>query len=281
VSGFLKPDKTRSVSVAGVTLTIHEKIIPDGMRAAKDVASWCKRGQPMKPCGKLNDGSGRPRGICVHNTPDLKVATGTNAAEQYSRATYNGNMAGVIVHYYIWRDEIWQLLRLNERGWHATDGKSRRGAHRAGQQIGGNLDTIAIEAIGKDQKTEDTTALLCAWLCQEYGLDPAKDIYQHNYFYPAKNCPAYIRPHWAQFLAQVSGYAAVREKEKPADEATEQLADAIEHTVKAGDTLWALAVHYLGSGHKWPIIQEANDGIDPTKLRIGMKLAIPKSEGRK
>jgi len=48
-----------------------------------------------------------------------------------------------------------------------------------------------------------------------------------------------------------------------------------EHVIQEGDTLWALAVKYLGSGHKWPEIQKLNDSIDPGKLRNGMTLLIP------
>jgi LysM repeat protein len=48
------------------------------------------------------------------------------------------------------------------------------------------------------------------------------------------------------------------------------------HTVKAGDTLWALASRYLGSGYRWPEIQKLNGGIDPRKLQLGMVLKIPR-----
>ena len=70
----------------------------------------------MKPCAKLNNGTGKPKGITVHNTGDIKVTSGTSAAEQYTRATFNGNMSGVVVHFYVWDDEIWQNLREDERG---------------------------------------------------------------------------------------------------------------------------------------------------------------------
>ena len=93
---FLKPDK---IITTDNGLTIKQKIIPDNMLAPKDVASWIRKGQKMKPCAKLNNGTGKPRGICVHNTGDVRVASGTNAAEQYTRATYNGNMSGMVVHF--------------------------------------------------------------------------------------------------------------------------------------------------------------------------------------
>ena len=47
------------------------------------------------------------------------------------------------------------------------------------------------------------------------------------------------------------------------------------HVVKKGDTLWALAVRYLGSGYRWKEIQALNGGIDERKLRIGMTLKLP------
>jgi len=256
-----------TLAVGGKMLTVKQKIIPDSLRAEKDVASYVKKGQPLKPCAKLSDGTGKPRGVCVHNTPDIKVATGTNAAEQYSRATYNGNMRGVVVHYYVWKNEIWQLLRLDERGWHAADGKSRRAGRRPGQRIGGNLDTIAIEAIGPSKATEDTTALLCAWLCREFKLDPALDIWQH-WDFSGKDCPLYIRPHWKQFLEAVAGYYA------PAPE-------EILHIVKSdAETLWALAVKYLGTGARWQEIQDFNGGLDPRSLHIGMTIKIPGKEAK-
>jgi len=203
MASFLKPDKTIALTVGGKTLTVNQKIIPDDLRASKDVASYVRKGQPMKPCAPFS--TGKPLGICVHNTNMIKVAAGTNAAEQYTRATYNENMLGVVVHYYVWRDEIWQLLRLDERGWHAGDGSKRRAGRRPGQTVNGNRDTIAIEAIGPDAATTDTTALLCAWLCRELRLDPALDIWQH-FDFSGKNCPEYIRPRWGQFIAAVQGY---------------------------------------------------------------------------
>lgn len=201
---FLVPDKKITTPNG---LVINQKIIPESLKATKNVASWCKKGQSMKPCKKLNDGSGKPKGITVHNTADIKEASGTNDAEQYSRATYNGNMSGVVVHYYVYDEHIWQLLNDNERGWHATDGSTRRKSQRKdGSTIGGNLDTIAIECIGNRAKSEETTAKLVAYLCDKYNLDPETDVYQHNYFYPSKKCPEYIRPHWSTFLANVKKY---------------------------------------------------------------------------
>lgn len=209
---FLIPDKVRVENIGNVSITINEKIIPDGVRATKDIASWCKKGDLVKPNKKLNDGTGKPKGITIHNTGDVTPAKGTNAAEQYARATYpNGNMSGVVVHFWVNKNHIWQQLKENERGWHAADGSKRRKDHRGGQS-GGNVDTIAIEHIGKDPLTEETGAILTAYLCKKYNLDPMKDVYTHNYWmYGAdkafqgvrKNCPIYILPHWNSYLNRV------------------------------------------------------------------------------
>ena len=199
---FLTPDRVDVRTVGGHVLTVKQRIMPDSYLAPKYVASYVKAGQPMKPCLPLH-GDGQPQGITVHNTEMINVQSGTDAAEQYTRATYNGNMGGVIVHYYVWHSVIWQLLDDTERGWHATDGSTQRLSKDGKTILGGNRDTIAIEAIGPDGETEETTAALTAWLCRKYSLLPTVDVYPHHWFYPAKNCPAYILPHWDAFLKRV------------------------------------------------------------------------------
>lgn len=218
---ILSPDKTVTTTNG---LNIKQKIIPDSLRTTKNVASWCKKGGKMKPCAKLC-GTGKPKGITVHNTNDINTAAGTTAAEQYTRATYNGNMGGVVVHYYVYESDIWQLLDNSEQGWHATDGASRRKSQRGGSDtIGGNVDTIAIECIGNKATSEDTTAKLVAYLCAKHGLNPGTDVYAHKYFYPSKNCPVYILPHWSTFLANVKKYY-------------DALTGAQKEKISAGDTV--------------------------------------------
>lgn len=48
---------------------------------------------------------GKIIGVTVHNTDWISVASGTTPAEQYTRATVNGNMKDVRVHYYV--DNTW------------------------------------------------------------------------------------------------------------------------------------------------------------------------------
>ena len=180
---FLIPDKIRHE----YGLEIKEELIPDGSR--------------LKPNRKLK--GGKVEYITIHNTADIKEAPGTNDAEQYARATLNGNMSGVSVHYYIDETDCWQLLREDEIGYHAADGYNGPG----------NCTSLAIEIImdgsgsAADVGAEDRGALLAAILLHRHGLGIDK-LTTHRNWYPKKYCPAYILPHWDAFAAKVKRYLA-------------------------------------------------------------------------
>mgnify|MGYP002600779820 FL=1 len=157
-------------------------------------------------------------GITVHNTDWISVANGTTPAEQYTRATVNGNMKDVRVHYYVDNTCAWQNLSHSLSGWHAADGSGN-----------GNRRTIAIECImssaynDKDKKSEDNCARLAAALLKKYNLD-INHLYTHTHWLnvrdgksgtldylntaknPYKTCPLYILPHWAEFKKKVQSY---------------------------------------------------------------------------
>lgn len=149
-----------------------------------------------------------PIGITVHNTADL--ANVNDDAEQYTRATYNGNMKSVRVHFYVDDLGAWQNLPLDLSSWHAGDGTTGTG----------NAKTISIECImgdkdaAHDQIAEDNCARLVAYLCHKYGWTTA-NVYTHNHWMglpdkivsgASKNCPVYILPHWSTFLKKVETY---------------------------------------------------------------------------
>lgn len=177
---FLTPDKIRHE----YGLEIKEKLIPDGSK--------------YKPNRKLT--SGRVEYVTIHNTADIDEAEGTNDAEQYARATLNGNMGGVSVHYYIDETDCWQLLREDEMGYHAADGFGP-----------GNGTSLAVEIIMKgdkskdDREAEDRGALLAAILLRKHGLSILR-LKTHRDWYPKKYCPAYILPHWNDFVKRVMDY---------------------------------------------------------------------------
>ena len=52
-------------------------------------------------------------------------------------------------------------------------------------------------------------------------------------------------------------------------------ADCPTYTVKAGETLFSIAAKRLGDGKHWTRIRDANAGIDPSRLKPGMLLAMP------
>jgi N-acetylmuramoyl-L-alanine amidase CwlA len=217
---FLKPDKILTVKVGNSTLTIKQKIIPDGTLSTKYMCEYVKKGQKIKPQAKLSNDTGKPKGITIHNTEMIEVPDGTNPAEQYTRATFpNLNMGGVVVHFWIYKSEIWQQLSEDERGWHAADGSTRRKSQKAdGSLIGGNLDTIALEIIEscEDNETEETAAKLIAYLLDKYDLSPKTDIYTHQYFKPSKSCPYYILPHIDRFVKMVTDfYNEIQATKKP------------------------------------------------------------------
>lgn len=162
--------------------------------------------------------TGKVLGVTIHNTDRIKTAAGTTPAEQYTRATVNGNMKTVRVHYYVDSTCAWQNLPLSLSGWHAADGSGN-----------GNRRTIAIECImngsgdAADKRAEDNAARLAAALLKQYGLGVDR-LYTHTHWLNVRDgkcgtvdqlntmhnsykmCPAYILPHWAAFKQKVARY---------------------------------------------------------------------------
>jgi nucleoid-associated protein YgaU len=58
-------------------------------------------------------------------------------------------------------------------------------------------------------------------------------------------------------------------------------AGAKTYVVKQGDAgFWTVAANAYGNGKYWPIIAEANPGVDPNRLRAGMELVVPELTDR-
>ena len=115
---ILKPDKT--TTLGGVT--VNEYLLTKHNPNKIDMPSVSMEGRII--------------GVTIHNTPWITTAAGTTPAEQYTRATVNGNMRDTRVHYYVDNVCAWQNLPLTLSGWHAADGNGN-----------GNRRTIAIECI--------------------------------------------------------------------------------------------------------------------------------------
>lgn len=151
-----------------------------------------------------------PLGVTIHNTGAITVSSNTTMAEQYTRATVNGNMNDVRVHFYV--DDVcaWQNLPLTLSGWHAADGSGN-----------GNRKTIAIEVIGNSIKAEANAVKLTAYLLNKYNLNVDNNLFTHTHWLNVRDgksgsidylntaynsykmCPIYILPHWTAFKENI------------------------------------------------------------------------------
>lgn len=151
-----------------------------------------------------------PLGVTIHNTGAITVSSNTTMAEQYTRATVNGNMNDVRVHFYV--DDVcaWQNLPLTLSGWHAADGSGN-----------GNRKTIAIEVIGNSTKAEANAIKLTAYLLNKYHLNVDNNLFTHTHWLNVRDgksgsidylntaynsykmCPIYILPHWTTFKENI------------------------------------------------------------------------------
>ena len=202
---FLKPDKI--ININGVIC--KQYIIPNH-----------NINKLALPSVRTVDGVG----ITVHNTPAINAASGTTQSEQYTRATVNGNIPGVFVHFYVCPVEIWQCFPCNWESWHAGSKRNGKGEPEANGSHLGNRATISIEVIGNDPRAEDNAARLIAYIMDTYGYT-SEQIYTHNYWVNIrrgkkagtgedlrtkpdgyKGCPVYIIPHWKTFISKVESY---------------------------------------------------------------------------
>lgn len=152
----------------------------------------------------LPSGEIKVESITIHNTPDLVNVY--DDAEQYTRATYNGNMGDVVVTMYVDDVNGWLNMPLNSPTYHSATTK-------------GNYSSISIECIMDGQtgetneKAEDNCARITAYLLNKFNLD-ISCVTTHKRW-NGKNCPIYILPHWDKFIERVKGHlctSAVVEK---------------------------------------------------------------------
>lgn len=205
-------------------------------------------------------------GVTIHNTDAIKAASGTTMAEQYTRATVNGNMNSVRVHYYVDNVGAWQNLPLTQQGWHAADGNGN-----------GNTRTIAIECImsgkgtAEDKAADDNAARIAADLLKTYGLG-IDCLFTHTHWlnvrdgrkgtvdqlnvmrHPYKMCPLYILPHWQEFKSKVAAYMG--EAAKPA-EPMQQDFEPVQFLVKIVDDDLNIR---SGAGTEFPVVGKVYKG---------------------
>lgn len=72
-------------------------------------------------------------------------------------------------------------------------------------------------------------------------------------------------------------YPGTQTTQKP-EAAPENKPEYITHTMKPGDTLWALASKHLGSGTRWTELAKLNNITDEKKIPVGKVIKIPKEK---
>lgn len=180
----------------------------------------------------------KPVGVTIHNTDQITVASNTTPAEQYTRATVNGHMKDVRVHFYVDEECAWQNLPLTLSGWHAADGNG-----------GGNRKTIAIEIIGSSKKAEENGIKLAAWLLNKYELN-IDHLYTHTYWLNVRDgkkgtldslntqynkykmCPSYILPHWQEFKNKVKEKLNIKDSSPTVAPAVKTSRETLKETPK-------------------------------------------------
>lgn len=176
------------------------------MAAPKIIQSFIPVGKKNRPGYKLT-----AKKVTVHDTAN--PSKGADAAAH--AAYFKGAAAAAIpasVHFVVdggtlngkKAPAIYQLLPLNENGWHCGDGTNGPG----------NRTSIGIEicenADGNRAQAEANAAWLVAKLLKDYGLK-ITDIKQH-YDWSGKNCPNVLRGRpggWAGFLAEVEEHLKI------------------------------------------------------------------------
>ena len=213
--------------------------------------------------------AGKIMGVTIHNTEWISTGTNTTPAEQYTRATVNGNMKDVRVHYYVDHKCAWQNLPLTLSGWHAADGSGN-----------GNRRTIAIECImsgnynENDRASEDNAARLAAELLKTYGLS-IDNLYTHTHWLNVRDgykgsvdylntlkrknvkyCPLYILPHWQAFKAKVAQYLGASVQPSESVQQPQEF-EPVQFLVKIlDDTLNVRS----GAGTEFPVVTQVNKG---------------------
>ena len=244
---FLTPDNT--ISMGGVLVNYYPLTVHNPRKIAMP--------------GKMTKSV---IGVTIHNTDAIRAASGTTMAEQYTRATVNGNMNSVRVHYYVDSVCAWQNLPLTQQGWHAADGNGN-----------GNTRTIAIECImsgkgtAEDKAAEDNAARIAADLLKTYGLG-IDCLFTHTHWlnvrdgrkgtvdqlnvmrHPYKMCPLYILPHWQEFKSKVAAYMG--EAAKPT-EPMQQDFEPVQFLVKIVDDDLNIR---SGAGTEFPVVGKVYKG---------------------
>ena len=215
-----------------------------------------------------------PKGIMVHSTgannPWLKRYVGPDdgllGKNQYNNHWNQPMDREVCVHAFIGKladgtVATYQTLPWDYRGWHCAGS--------------GNDTHISFEICEDDltdaaylDKVYNEAVDLCVYLCELYGLTE-QDIICH--------CEGHdrgIASNHADVLHWWPKHGKNMDTFRADVKALLSNKTCRIHTVVHGDTLWDIAVKYLGNGSRYPEIKSFN-GLKSNVLYSGMKLKIP------
>lgn len=235
-----------------------------------------------------------PKGIMVHST----ATPGVMAAAWFERwnKSYKAGETNrqVSVHAFVDDKEVWQYLPWDQCAWHAA-GKAND-SHIAfeicepkGHKYEGGAKMVNYDVAKNEtyfRAIWQNAVALCAMLCRMYGIR-MENIIGHYEGYKLGIANNHADPgHWMPkhgesmdtFRAAVR--AALECGEAPAfleptpNPAPPVADDYVLYTVKAGDTLWAIARDRLGTGTRYKEIMALN-GLPSDKIRVGQTLRLP------
>lgn len=217
-----------------------------------------------------------PKGIMVHSTgannPWLKRYVGPDdgllGKNQYGNHWNVDHPDGreICCHAFIGKladgtVATYQTLPWDHRGWHA--GGSANNTH-----IGFEICEDGLSDKSYFEKVYKEAVELCAYLCRQYGLTEQNIIcHSEGYLLGIASNHADVM-HW--FPKHGKNMDTLRADVK----ALLSNKTCRIHTVVHGDTLWDIAVKYLGNGSRYPEIKSFN-GLKSNVLYSGMKLKIP------
>ena len=234
-----------------------------------------------------------PKGIMVHSTgannPKVSRYIPGNATLGVNAYNNHWNKSGVskCAHAFIGKIAdgtvaTVQTLPWNYRGWHCGSGTSGKSANDT--HIGFEICEDALKDEAYFNSVYHEAVDLCAYLCEQYNLDPLADgvVICHYEGYQRGVASGHVDvTHWFpkfgktmdDFRADVKAKMGV----KDTTDETDTNKNYIEYTVKSGDSWWKISANYYTGGADYKELQEYNNMVDAT-LHPGDVIKIPVEE---
>lgn len=208
-----------------------------------------------------------PTFITIHNTGN--PAKTANAKAHRTLLHRNASLATATwasYHFVVDDKEIYQLLPLNESGWHTGDGSGIKSGNRT------SIGIEICENVDMDYKQAEENAIeLIKHLMALYKI-PLKNVVPHQHW-SGKYCPHIIldsKGGFPNFLKRIESKTVVATNPSPTQTAPTA---PTKYTIQKGETFTSIAKKYAGLTAT--DIQNANPSVDAKKLQIGQVIIIP------